>query len=382
MATPPLRCAEPLPRGLRLEDDDLEWSERGLHWATQLRANDRRLAKREKSRQPLTLAGHGVLLKVDAGTLLIRNGFTRYPQKQETYRYFKGDAALPSRIIMLDGSGSITFDVLSWLAEQNIPLIRIDWAGDVVSTISGTGFAANPHRVAWQIETSADNGRRMEFCNQLITRKIEGCILTLEKSIRRSDAWEKAMQRAYADLSRIELDPPTSVDDLRTVEANSAAAYFRAWREIPLKWQNSARHPIPNDWKFIGSRTSRFNLAGNRNASHPVNAILNYAYAILQSQLQIQAISDGYDPTLGIMHLRNPGSPAFIFDLMEPERPKIDRAIIEFLKAEKLHPADFVIRSDGVVRLNPELARQVAQLACLAVAEQRLADAVSLHKTS
>ena len=82
------------------------------------------------------------------------------------------------------------------------------------------------------------------------------------------------------------------------------------------------------------------------------------------------------------MHFRNPGSPAFIFDLMEPERPKIDRAIIEFLKAEKLHPAVFVIRSDGVVRLNPELARRVAQLACLAVAEQRLADAVSLHKTS
>ena len=293
-----------------MADDDLEWSERGSHWATQLRANDRRLAKREKSRQPLTLAGHSVLLKVDAGTLLIRNGFTRYPQQQETYRFFKGDAALPSRIIMLDGSGSITFDVLSWLAEQNVPLIRIGWDGEVVSAISGASFAVNPHRIAWQIETSGDSRRRMEFCNQLITRKIEGCILTLEKSIRRSDAWEKAMQRAYADLSRIELDPPTSVEELRTLEANSAAAYFRAWREIPLKWQNSARHPIPDNWKFIGSRTSRFNLAGKRSASHPINAILNYAYAILQSQIQIQAITEGYDPTLGIMHFRSPGSPA------------------------------------------------------------------------
>jgi CRISPR-associated endonuclease Cas1 len=202
----------------------------------------------------------------------------------------------------------------------------------------------------------------MEFCNQLIARKVEGCILTLEKSIRRSQAWETAMRRAYSDLSRIELDPPKTVDELRTLEANSAATYFRAWREIPLKWQNSARHPIPEDWKFIGSRTSRFNLAGNRNASHPVNAILNYAYAILQSQLQIRAISEGYDPTLGIMHFQQPGSPAFIFDLMEPERPKIDRTIVEFLKAERLHPADFTIRRDGVVRLNPELARRVAGL--------------------
>jgi hypothetical protein len=35
--TPPLRCAEPLPSGFQLEDDDLESSERGSHWSSQLR---------------------------------------------------------------------------------------------------------------------------------------------------------------------------------------------------------------------------------------------------------------------------------------------------------------------------------------------------------
>jgi CRISP-associated protein Cas1 len=341
--------------------DDGEWLDRCLHWLQPIDETRSRRGKREKSRQPLILCGHGVSLKIDAGTLLIRNGFTHYPQKQETYRYFKGDSNLPPRIIMIDGSGSITFDVLSWLAEQKIPLIRIDWAGEVVTAISGYGYAANPYRVAWQVETVSENSKRMEFCNQLITQKIEGCILTLEKSIRRSNAWEIAMRRAYADLSRIELDPPKNVDELRALEANSAASYFRAWRSIPLNWKNSARNPIPDDWKFIGSRTSRFNLAGNRNASHPVNAIMNYASAILQSQ--IQAISEGYDPTIGIMHYQRDGSPAFIFDLMEPERPKIDRVIIEFLKSETLSPADFTMRVDGVMRLNPELARRVAAVA-------------------
>lgn len=47
---------------------------------------------------------------------------------------------------------------------------------------------------------------------------------------------------------------------------------------------------------------------------------------------------------------------------MEPERPKIDRSIIEFLKAEKLHPADFAVRRDGVVSLNPQFARKAAGL--------------------
>ena len=74
--------------------------------------------RRQPSSDPLILTGHGVSLKIEAGTLLIRNGFTHYPQKQETYRYFKGDADLPPRIIMLDGSGSLTFDVLTWLNEQ------------------------------------------------------------------------------------------------------------------------------------------------------------------------------------------------------------------------------------------------------------------------
>jgi CRISP-associated protein Cas1 len=48
--------------------------------------------------------------------------------------------------------------------------------------------------------------------------------------------------------------------------------------------------------------------------------------------------------------------------MMEPERPKVDSAVLGFLKSEALHPADFTIRADGVVRLNPELARRVADL--------------------
>ncbi len=51
-----------------------------------------------------------------------------------------------------------------------------------------------------------------------------------------------------------------------------------------------------------------------------------------------------------------------MFDWMERERPKVDRAEIGFLKSEALHPADFPIREDGAVRLKPELARKVSGL--------------------
>jgi hypothetical protein len=97
----------------RSQDHDAsEWLERAKYWTQRLAGSNARKSKRQPSRDPLVLAGHGVSLRIEAGTLLVRNGFTHYPQKQETYRYFKGDAELPPRIIMLDGSGSITFDVL------------------------------------------------------------------------------------------------------------------------------------------------------------------------------------------------------------------------------------------------------------------------------
>jgi hypothetical protein len=74
-----------------------------------------------------------VSLRIDGGSLLIRNGLTHYPQKAETYRFFKGELAIPERIIMLDGTGSISFDVLAWLAEQRVSLIQINWKGEVSS---------------------------------------------------------------------------------------------------------------------------------------------------------------------------------------------------------------------------------------------------------
>jgi CRISPR-associated protein Cas1 len=87
---------------------------------------------------------------------------------------------------------------------------------------------------------------------------------------------------------------------------------------------------------------------------------LNYAYTVLESELRIKAIAEGYDPTIGIMHEGRDGSSKFVFDLMEPERPKVDRATLDFVKVTVFDPADFIIRADGVVRLNPQLARHVA----------------------
>jgi CRISP-associated protein Cas1 len=210
------------------------------------------------------------------------------------------------------------------------------------------------------VETRENPEERNEYCRSLITRKIEATIITLEKSIPRSDKWERAMKSAYAALCRLEENPPEIISELRALEANCATSYFRSWVAVPIKWRGISRRPIPDTWRSIGQRSSPYHLAGNRNAAHPVNAILNYAYAVLESEIRIRAISEGYDPTIGIMHEGSNGSSTrFIFDLMEPERPRVDHAVLDFVKGHVFDPADFVIRSDGVCRLNPEMARMV-----------------------
>ena len=124
--------------------DGQSWAERCHYWLTAPPVNPRPFRRRRHTHEPLILTGHGMRLRVNHGALVVRNGFTHYPQPVEEYRFFRGDRTLPSRIIVLDGSGSLSFDVLSWLSEQNLPLIRINWRGEVVTAL-GKGHAQMPN---------------------------------------------------------------------------------------------------------------------------------------------------------------------------------------------------------------------------------------------
>src|SRR5262245_59590468 len=92
---------------------------------------------------------------------------------------------------------------------------------------------------------------------------------------------------------------------------------------LPKLWVMFPMTSIGRGCKRNSISRSRHACWGNRNAAHPVNAMLNYAYAILESQARIQLVSEGYDPTFGIMHESREGSSAFVFDIMEPKRPKV-----------------------------------------------------------
>jgi len=104
------------------------WAKRGDFWERKVNPVPQfKARKRRIIHKPLVLSGHGIKLNIDRGSLLIKCGFTHYPQKREEYRFFPRDRQLPSRIVILDGDGSITFDALEWLSEQSVSLIQINW---------------------------------------------------------------------------------------------------------------------------------------------------------------------------------------------------------------------------------------------------------------
>jgi CRISP-associated protein Cas1 len=344
--------------------DSQNWAARSEFWHKHAGSLIGKRKRRERQTAPLILCGHGVSLRVEHGALVIRDGFTHYPQEQGRYRFFRGDLELPTRILLLDGSGTLSFDVLTWLAEQGVAPARVKWTGEVATVASGNGFSADRAKVDWQSRTRVDPALRRAFAVELIAQKLRNSIVTLESCFERSDAVALAIAKARASITALSQVAGFEMMEVLTIEGQCAVAYFGTFKTAPMKWTGTSTRPIPDDWRTFKSRSSLTSgkVPKNRRASHPLNAMLNYAYTVRQAQLQIQAIADGYDPTIGIIHNAHQGSAAYVLDLIEPERPKVDAKILQFVASRSFSLSDFVIRADGVCRLSPQLARAIAAL--------------------
>ena len=339
-----------------------DWAIRSEKWITEADKLQKPRRLRERNSNPLILTGHGTSLRVENGTLLIREGFSHYPQKRNIQRYFKGDLELPRIIMLLDGSGSMSFDVLDWLAEQSIAIARINWSGEIAIVASGNGFASDQDKIDWQRETLACKLRRMEFAQRLIQAKLENSISTLSKHLPIHRDTEMAIERAERGIDELN-QSLTDMQQVRAIEGECASRYFRAWRNLGISWRLSERYPIPDHWLTYRGRSAVHECKPeNRRASDPINAMLNYAYAVRHGQLQIKAIADGYSPLLGIMHRHKRSSASYILDMLEPERPIVDAAILDFVQSHTFTGADFILRKNGACRLSPQLAKVVARL--------------------
>jgi CRISPR-associated endonuclease Cas1 len=348
------------PQEINGNTNDNHWSNRGEYWLKKLNPVPQYKAqKRQRIHRPLILSGHGIRLNVDCGTLLIKCGFTHYPQKREEYRFFPKDRQLPSRIVILDGDGSITFDALEWLSQQGVPLVQIDWKGEL-SCVGGANYAANFDLVKQQLETQ-ENGQGFEFSKWLILEKIKNSSDTIKHISDNSAEAQPLLAKIKEQADLLKKNPPDNLAALLAVEGVAAATYFRYWYTLSLKWRGLGRKPIPQEWERIGTRIGSTRKS-NQYAVHPVNAILNYVYGVLEHQVKGYILAAGVNPTIGYMHSNGNDRASLVFDLMEPIRPVMDRKVLEFVLDRTFSPDDFILNKDGICRLHPQFARYIVKI--------------------
>jgi CRISPR-associated protein Cas1 len=341
--------------------DNSEWGERSQYWEAYRQAKHG-APKKFRYREPLILCGHAANMRVDHGSLLIRNGFTHYPQKQEIIRLFPGDQNLPDRIVMIDGSGGLSFDALNWMSEQQIEFVRLDWQGEITNVAGRSGYGGNYKLIEAQIRLKGSK-REIDFARDLISQKIENSVQTLKAVIPKSENRELAISRLIKKWSEIQKPKKQfSISNLLGIEGASAAAYFTAWKNLPIKWSEFKKKPIPDNWFEISPRTMAWRKKAY-NARHPANAMLNYGYGMLANEMRARVVAMGLDPRIGIIHGNSSNKMPLVYDLMEPLRPLVDRAILEFTLSHTFMPGDFAINRWGACRLNPQMVRIVAKQA-------------------
>jgi CRISPR/Cas system-associated endonuclease Cas1 len=92
---------------------------------------------------------------------------------------------------------------------------------------------------------------------------------------------------------------------------------------------------VPEHWRSFGARVSP--LTGSpRLAANPPNAILNYLYALLESESRLAAAALGLDPGLGVLHVDTPARDSLACDLMKPIRAQIDAYLLDWVTRQPL----------------------------------------------
>jgi CRISPR-associated protein Cas1 len=91
---------------------------------------------------------------------------------------------------------------------------------------------------------------------------------------------------------------------------------------------------------------------------------------VLESKVRSEILAHGYDAMIGYLHSYDKDRAALVFDLMEPSRPVVDCAMLQFVQTQTFERSDFTIRNDGVCRLNPELARHIVASTLAKLAKQ------------
>jgi CRISPR/Cas system-associated endonuclease Cas1 len=184
------------------------------------------------------------------------------------------------RLRALTQNNGLSLGALRWLADQNATFVMLDRDGSVLATTGPVHPSDARLRRAQAL--AIRSGSALEIARELIAQKLDG-----QARIAREKLLDIATSKTISEF-RARLATAESAEAVRLLESQAGRAYWSAWRNLTINFPKSDLRRVPDHWRTFGSRISA--LTGSpRLAVNPPNAILNYLYAVLESEARLAA---------------------------------------------------------------------------------------------
>ena len=238
--------------------------------------------------------------------------------------------------ILITGKGSITFDALSLLGEHEVDCVSINWKGHVDYMLYAP-YRKNAIVRKEQYFALADE-RSGHLAKAFIKAMIENqraLLGTLGKSREDNDVIIKQRYKLLNLLQKLEESPDGKSDDVCSsimgIEGQASAEYWTALSDV-----------VDDKWGF-SNRSGRY-------AQDPINSLLNYGYAILESEIWKSIYLAGLDPYCGFLHSERYGRASLVFDLIEEFRQQIvDKTVLSIVNKNSVSLEDFEFKENSII---------------------------------
>jgi CRISPR-associated endonuclease Cas1 len=298
----------------------------------------------------ITVYGYGIEARVERGHLLIKDGIGAERREFKLPRVGHG----LKRLVIIGSDGMISLAALRWLADQDASLTLLERNGKVLATTGPVRPSDSKLRRAQAL--AAQSGADLKIARELISRKLAG-----QQQVARARLRDPLTADAI-DRFRSALPNTTTLGEIRMLESQAAAAYWSAWRDLPITFPTNDLIRVPDHWRVFDTRKSP--LSGSpRLAANPANAMLNYLYALLESEARLGAAALGMDPGLGVLHVDTPARDSLACDLMEAVRPQVDAYVLDWVLSQPLRREWFFEQRDGNCRLMASFAIRLTETA-------------------
>jgi CRISPR-associated protein Cas1 len=243
--------------------------------------------------------------------------------KQDDGSWLKTNiAAQTIEQIVLMGHPSITGEALTYALELGLPVHYLSYFGKYLGSALPSYSRNGQLRLA-QFTVHNNSEKRLALVKEIVKGKIhnQGNIL-----------YRKGQKENNLKQHKKAVDNQTTLNQVRGIEGLAAREYFSYWSTI-----------LGNNWQFEGRN--------RRPPRDPVNALLSFAYSLLQIQVTAGVHLAGLDPYIGYLHETTRGQPAIVLDLMEEFRPLVaDSLVFSVLNRGEIKQQDFE-ESLGAFRL-------------------------------